>query len=277
MLKIPRQLFRNQSEIRLPSVEPSAASAGELFAIYRESLSVWRKWFESMVLPAYEQPPEVIVDAITRDASGSDLGWLVQQAERAAESRVLYQTQKLGQWVTRSGIGNATKTVRVIKNATGTNVQVYMTVGEVRPILEAAVRENVSLIKGLNADLRRKAEQIIFDGIANRRSKAYIAKQLRDSLQISLKRAKRISADQSQKLNTALNRYRAQQIGATYYIWRTMLDKRVRQSHRKREGKRFRWDKPPEDGHPGHPINCRCRAESIIDPPKKPRKRKPKK
>ena len=46
--------------------------------------------------------------------------------------------------------------------------------------------------------------------------------------------------------------------------WRTVGDSRVRTAHRAREGQIFAWDKPPSDGHPGQPINCRCYAEPII-------------
>ena len=35
--------------------------------------------------------------------------------------------------------------------------------------------------------------------------------------------------------------------------------------HWQREGQAFRWDQPPDDGHPGQPIHCRCTAEPIID------------
>ena len=39
----------------------------------------------------------------------------------------------------------------------------------------------------------------------------------------------------------------------------------VHGNHWEREGQEFRWDQPPEDGHPGQPIECRCSAEPIID------------
>lgn len=47
------------------------------------------------------------------------------------------------------------------------------------------------------------------------------------------------------------------------YVWRTMLDGRVRPEHRRREGSIFEWSAPPLDGHPGEPPNCRCHAEPL--------------
>ena len=45
------------------------------------------------------------------------------------------------------------------------------------------------------------------------------------------------------------------------YIWRTVGDDQVRDSHAANEGKIFRWDNPPDTGNPGDAINCRCTAE----------------
>jgi len=51
-----------------------------------------------------------------------------------------------------------------------------------------------------------------------------------------------------------------QAAGVESYIWRTMRDSRVRPAHASRDGRRFRWDRPPSDGHPGAAYNCRCVA-----------------
>ena len=42
------------------------------------------------------------------------------------------------------------------------------------------------------------------------------------------------------------------------------VDERERAHHVDREGKEFNWDKPPDDGHPGQPILCRCYAEAVL-------------
>lgn len=51
------------------------------------------------------------------------------------------------------------------------------------------------------------------------------------------------------------------------YIWRTMLDNRVRPHHQAREGLIFFWDNPPDDGHPGEADWCRCKAVDIEETP----------
>ena len=49
-----------------------------------------------------------------------------------------------------------------------------------------------------------------------------------------------------------------------YYIWRTVGDDKVRDSHAEREGCIFSWDDAPEGGHPGEDYNCRCIAEPYV-------------
>ena len=47
----------------------------------------------------------------------------------------------------------------------------------------------------------------------------------------------------------------------THYVWRTVGDDKVRSSHAANDGKIFKWDNPPETGHPGEDHGCRCTAE----------------
>ena len=56
-----------------------------------------------------------------------------------------------------------------------------------------------------------------------------------------------------------------QKLGITHYTWRTSQDERVRHEHVLRDGRRFAWDNPPDDGHPGQPIRCRCVAEPYTE------------
>lgn len=91
--------------------------------------------------------------------------------------------------------------------------------------------------------------------------------------------ANRIARDQTSKIHTAVNQARQQSIGIEEYIWRTSGDRRVvgnpsglypegnavHGNHWKREGKIFRWDSPPPDGHPGYAIYCRCYFVPVID------------
>lgn len=69
-------------------------------------------------------------------------------------------------------------------------------------------------------------------------------------------RANLIARDQISKLNGQLTMLRQAELGLGRYVWRTSLDERVRATHRALEGRIFRWDKPPDVGHPGWDYQC---------------------
>lgn len=93
----------------------------------------------------------------------------------------------------------------------------------------------------------------------------------------TFERARLIARDQTSKIHIAVTRARNEEVGIEEYIWRTVGDERVAGSpsapetnrvhgnHYKRNGKKFRWDSPPHDGHPGFAINCRCIAEPVVN------------
>ena len=83
--------------------------------------------------------------------------------------------------------------------------------------------------------------------------------------QISRRRAINTAVDRAGSLRAASASSRAKQIGDESYIWTTVGDDRVRDEHAAREGKKFKFSQPPEDGNPGEPPNCRCIAAPVID------------
>lgn len=56
----------------------------------------------------------------------------------------------------------------------------------------------------------------------------------------------------------------------SHYVWRTMLDDRVRRRHEVREGHVFARAEPPSGGPPGTEPNCRCWAEPYYGDPAVP-------
>lgn len=60
-----------------------------------------------------------------------------------------------------------------------------------------------------------------------------------------------------------LDRESQQAEGFESYIWRSMDDDEVRDSHAVNDDSVFSWDDPPETGHPGQDYGCRCWAEPM--------------
>jgi SPP1 gp7 family putative phage head morphogenesis protein len=61
-----------------------------------------------------------------------------------------------------------------------------------------------------------------------------------------------------------INQLRQEDLGIEKYIWRSQDDAKVRDSHAAYDDRFFRWDSPPEGGHPGEAHNCRCYAEPVL-------------
>lgn len=73
---------------------------------------------------------------------------------------------------------------------------------------------------------------------------------------IAQRRATLIATDQRATIHAEHTQAAAREVELPRYIWRTQRDDRVRPHHREREGREFRWSRPPFDGHPGEAINC---------------------
>lgn len=255
---------RGKGAVKFRPVVMTLAIENELLKIYMdEIIRVWERAIRTKIVPAYRL--DTPSSRVTTDADGQQLQWLVDQVDREINSRVLYQTEKLGRWVTRVGSYHTEQTISSVKSATGVDVKPYMVLGDVREILENNISVNVDLLKNLEADVKKRVEMILFDAIAMRRNQKYVVDKLREAMGISRRRARVIARDQTHKMNSLLTRLRNEQIGIEAYIWQTMRDDRVRQLHRARQGKVFKWDDPPSDGHPGYAINCRCHAMAVLD------------
>ena len=132
---------------------------------------------------------------------------------------------------------------------------------------------NANLISDVSQQFINNTQQTVMEGLRQGLRHEEIAKRilsksgkgLASDLRKAKKRAALIARDQVSKLNGQLTQLRQENVGVQKYIWRTVRDSRVRNSHREREGKEFDWSNPPSDGHPGEPINCRCFAEPVLD------------
>lgn len=107
-----------------------------------------------------------------------------------------------------------------------------------------------------------------------------LTQQLAEEFKIKYERAKTIARDQTNKMNGNLTQIRQTSYGIEEYIWRTARDQRVvgnpagfypkgnrvHGNHWEREGHLYRWDEPPEDGHPGNAINCLLGETNVMFP-----------
>lgn len=139
-------------------------------------------------------------------------------------------------------------------------------------LLDDAVAQNVALITTIPDRYFDQLEQLVRRSVRAGRRHEELADEIArrfirsggDDADKAKNRAALIARDQTAKLTSDLARIRQERLGVERYRWRTSLDERVRPAHAEREGVIFSWDSPPEDGHPGEPIQCRCSAEPLL-------------
>lgn len=89
-------------------------------------------------------------------------------------------------------------------------------------------------------------------------------------------RVQLIARTEVSKTQTALTQARAQNLGLSWYVWRTSEDGRVRKTHEHMNGVLVRWNDPPSPEqlagkksygkyHAGDTFNCRCYPEPMVD------------
>jgi SPP1 gp7 family putative phage head morphogenesis protein len=171
---------------------------------------------------------------------------------------------------------NHKEVIKVLSFVSGVQVSELF---PVEPFLESElstfVKHNIRLIQTVPSRYFSEIEGILYRGAQQGLSHTAVKKQIAERFGVSRNRAKVIARDQAGKLNAQLTQLRHQALGVKQYRWRTVGDERVRgnpsglspkavPSHWSREGKVFSWARPPQDGHPGQPIQCRCVPEPIL-------------
>jgi SPP1 gp7 family putative phage head morphogenesis protein len=125
--------------------------------------------------------------------------------------------------------------------------------------------EGTSLVPSIPAEhfarLQRITQRAVHSGLRVEELRA----QLEQLDGVSKRRAEVIARDQIGKYNGNMTRIRQEEVGSKSYIWRTSKDERVREEHQAREGKKYYYSRPPSDGNPGQPVQCRCWAEPDFD------------
>lgn len=120
--------------------------------------------------------------------------------------------------------------------------------------------EPTQLRPSLLADVSKTIESAHVEGVPIKE----LTGKLRERFEVSNSRARLIARDQVGKLNGQINKHRQEAAGVREYKWSTANDERVRPDHADRDNVTFQWAAPPDDGHPGHAIQCRCVAVPII-------------
>lgn len=151
------------------------------------------------------------------------------------------------------------------KKSFGVNLKSLIKDENIQEPINTAISENVALIKTIPDEHLWRVKDALKQGFSEGSSAIDIRKLLRkDAFDISERRVRLIARDQTSKLNGELTKTRAVEVGGEEYIWMGRNDSLERKTHKENNNKKFRWDTPPQTGHPGADFQCRCWAKLII-------------
>lgn len=136
---------------------------------------------------------------------------------------------------------------------------------------EEFVRENTALIRTVPERYFAGIEQVIGEGVPEGRRATDLARDIEERFGVAESDAARIANTAVGQFYGDLNRIRQEELGITQFVWDTVGDGRVRDTHRDFQGNTYSWDDLPADESlggervaPGQAPNCRCVATPII-------------
>jgi SPP1 gp7 family putative phage head morphogenesis protein len=260
-LNIAARVNRPSSKpIVLANIAPTKAQADDLAALYAKVIAAWIAGIPR-ILAEYEST----IAAMTTD-SAETTGGAIDSIAAEIQRLVLMLTPDLRRWALTVERIHRGKWVRSVLSATDVDLNTILTAGDVEDTVGASVNWNVSLIRDVSDDLRRRISNSVFAGFQRRAPAPEIAKEISEATGMARARARRIAADQTVKLGARLNQARHEQAGITSFKWRHSGKVHPRSWHKARDGKVYPWRDSgiPADDMPGVPPYCGCTAQGVV-------------
>jgi SPP1 gp7 family putative phage head morphogenesis protein len=278
-----RATNRRRAKITLRPIEPTASMAGDLYrAAYSPVIAAWQA-ATAVIAARYEAALPVVRDHRTIQLSGEigkftdsifDLDSILAAIDASLQQLVIAITPRLRAWAAQAETWHRGRWSSAVLAGTGIDPQVMLGGSDVSETVSAFVSRNVQLIRSVSDDTRAKVADIVLRGYSTRTPLRTVAKEMADAVDMSRKRALRISVDQNSTLAARLDQARQQQAGITQFEWRSSHKLHARPWHAARDGKVYDWETreevdgpdiiPPGDGC-GEPPYCGCRARARID------------
>jgi SPP1 gp7 family putative phage head morphogenesis protein len=236
------------------------AQALALLTIYAKAIAPWTA-AAARIVAEYEHT----LSGMTKD-SPSSTGDAIDSVAAEIQRLVILLTPELRQWALRVESVQRGKWVSSVLSATDVDLNTVLTAGDVEDTVAASLEWNVSLIRDVSDETRKRIANIVFAGFQQRKAAADVAKEISEAIGMARSRARRIASDQTVKLGARLNQARQEQAGITSFKWRHSAKRHPRSWHLHRDGKVYSWEHPgiPADDMPGVPPYCGCTAQGVL-------------
>lgn len=242
------------------------AQADDLARIYARILEPWSRAHE-ILGDAYGrelarvQTSDEIGQLITD--SPADLSATADAIAAAINRLMLELTPALREWAFRVEKWHRGKWVRAVLSGADVDLETLIGPEEVRETIDALLVRNTSLIRDINEQARGRIADAVLRGFQQRKTIADVTKEIREAAGMARKRARRVAADQTVKLASALDRERQRQAGLDHWKWKHSHKLHPRPEHVARDGKIYTDETAPED-EPGELPFCGCVRQGVL-------------
>jgi SPP1 gp7 family putative phage head morphogenesis protein len=260
--RLARQKAKRKADATLRPIEITRSLEAELERIVMKIVAAWIKAINETILPAFSSALEF--QKLTRDAPSDTIRSALEASQEILDRLVISLGLDVEEWAAKVEEWHRRKFTTSLREALGLDISLNISEFDFDDELQLVVERNVGLIKGLSDDLRKNVEQAVVNAMVQGKPRRELAKELTERVEVSRSRAKLIARDQTTKLASNLDKMRQEQAGIDEYKWRHSGKAHPRPEHVRRDGKIFRWDSPPSDGHPGQAINCGCKAQAYV-------------
>ena len=267
-----RQRNPRRTVIPLRPISPPAVHATNLFqTAYRPVLTVWTE-ASPRILADYERT----LGQLQTD-SAATLEAEIERANSAVGALIVDVRFRVERWARAAEAWHRLRWRRAVLDATTVDLQTLIGPQDVRETLETILARNVGLIRSVNDETRRRIADSVFRGLQNRTPSREVAREIREAVAMSRRRALNIAADQNVKIASALNEERRRQAGIDSWAWVHSSKAHPREAHVDRDGKLYSEDpgkvgteyqgrrvrKVPDDT-PGELPYCGCTTRAVL-------------
>lgn len=247
-----------RKSITLRDIAPPATFASDLYAAsYRPIVTLWRGRIPA-IIAAYEQT----LSTMTTD-SPADVQIEIEAGEGAFSRIFLELTAGLRRWALRTEAWQRGKWRGAVLSATGVDVGTLIGAEDVRDTIENTIARNVGLIKDVSQQAQGRITDAVFRGLNQRLPAREVAREIRQAVDMSQRRAMGIASHQLSDISNRLADERRREAGLDTWMWIHSAKKHPRAKHLARNGKEYTDETAPAD-RPGSLPFCGCRSRAVL-------------
>ena len=231
---LAKMIKRRKRTVTIRPFRSTKAQADDLAAIYARMLvPMWEIVKPLADLYARELDRKLQTDSI------DELGATIDAMGEAIKRLVLTLTPDLRDWALRMESVQRGHWVRSVLSATDIDLSTMLGPQDVAEDVGSFLQRNAALVRDVSEQARGRIADAVYRGFQSRTTAREVAKVIAEAVDMGRARARRIAADQSNKLAAALNEERQRQAGVDVFKWVHSGKAHPRSWHKVRNGKLY--------------------------------------